>query len=137
MDKKAIASLKKLVKNGRDLADIITKYLSVLESTIAAETAELAPKKVVEPKKEPAKKAPIAKKAIPAKVVPAIKKAVEAKAPTAVKKVEKKAAPKTEVKAVLPNAAAPVKKVVEKTEKPVVQEAAKVAKRGRPAKAKK
>ena len=40
MDKKAITSMKKLVRNGRDLAEIITKYLSVLEAAIATESSE-------------------------------------------------------------------------------------------------
>ncbi|HAP56116.1 MAG TPA: hypothetical protein DCQ16_09620, partial [Spirochaetaceae bacterium] len=53
MDKKAITSMKKLVRNGRDLAEIITKYLSVLEAAIATESPEA-----------PAKKPGTAKKAV-------------------------------------------------------------------------
>jgi len=130
VDKKAIASLKKLTQNGHALVDIMNKYLLILDETIAAESAPLPAAKKSAPKAAAAKKlAPklkAAKKPAP-KAAPA-KKLADKK--IAVKKVpETKAteAPKEPVKSA-PKAVAKM---------PVAIGAPKVAKRGRPAKQKK
>ena len=131
VDKKAIASLKKLTQNGHALVDIMNKYLLILDETIAAESAPVPAAKKPVLKAEAAKKSAPKVKAAgkPAPKVEAAKKAPAKKVAAkkiAVKKVAE--APKEAVKA------AP--KAAEK--KPVaVVEAPKVAKRGRPAKQKK
>jgi len=128
VDKKAIASLKKLTKNGHALVDIISKYLMLIDETISDEVKAPAAMKKAEPKKVPAKIAGAkAKPAKKAAAKPAEKKAPAKKA-EAKPAVKKAAAPKKEA---APKAAAlPAKEAA-----PIV-EAKKPAKRGRPAKAK-
>jgi len=138
MDKKEIASLKKIVKNGRDLTMIMSKYLDILEAAIASEIPAAPVKKQAAAKKIPAKIAaaktsPVAKKTAQASkskpiVKPAAKEAAKPVAKAAVKAAEKKPAQKT---------VAPAKKAPAKVEAPVAKVAQKVAKRGRPAKEKK
>jgi hypothetical protein len=157
MDKKEIAALKKLAKNGRDLTEIMAKYLKILEDAIGKEapgtqnqkTAVLK-KKAVKPvavkKASEIKKAPAAKK-LPAAKKPAavVKTALKAKekpvAKIAVKPVAKAVKPivkaaKPVVKTTVPKIVAPEKKVVENAKKAVVAEPQKIGKRGRPAKVK-
>jgi hypothetical protein len=82
VDKKAIASLRKLTKNGHALVDIISKYLVLIDETIndeakAPAAMPAAPKKAA-PKKAPAKAPAVKAKA--AKKTPAAKPAAQ-KAP--------------------------------------------------------
>jgi hypothetical protein len=151
MDKKALASLKKLSKNGRDLVGIISKYLDILEETLAEDSLALPAVKIVPAKKALAKTTSV-------KLVPAVKKVSgKAKEKAIVKPIAKVAAkPKAKIlsKPAAKEAAKPAvkfdtKSVVKATETKVVApvkqitivpatpEEKKVAKRGRPAKEKK
>lgn len=138
MDKKEIAALKKIVKNGRDLTMIMSKYLDILEAAIVSEIPTAPVKSSVAAKKIPAKivavkKSPVVKKAAPAAkskpiAKPAAKEAAKPVAKAVVKAAEKKPAQKPATLA---------KKAPAKTEAPLANPAQKVAKRGRPAKEKK
>jgi len=138
MDKKEIASLKKIVKNGRDLTMIMSKYLDILEAAIASEIPTAPAKKPAAVKKNPAKimttkPAPVAKNA-----APKIKEKVIAKpAAKVVAKPVVKVAVKTAVKPPVQKAATLAKKAPAKAETPAVKAPQKIVKRGRPAKEKK
>ena len=135
VDKKAIASLKKLTQNGHALVDIMNKYLIILDETIAAESAPMPAAKKSAPKvvaaKKPALKVKAAKK--PALKVEAAKKAPAKK--LAEKKIVVKKVPAKKVAEAPKEAVKPAPKAVVK--KPVAVEAPKATKRGRPAKQKK
>jgi len=158
MDKKEIAALKKLAKTGRDLTEIMAKYLKILEDAIANEMPDpqnqkttILKKKVVKPvaikKTLEAKKAPAAKKTLATKKpAPMVKSAIKAKekpvAKIVVKPVAKVVKPfaktaKPVTKTTAPKIIAPEKKVIESAKKAVVPEPLKTSKRGRPVKAKK
>ena len=125
MEKKEIASLKKLIRTGRDLMGIMSKYLAVLESAAGAATPAVQKPKPAQLKKAavkaPAdKKVPVAKKAT---VKPAVKAVVAKPKAKPAAKVIAKPAEKPVVKPV-------AKPETKATEKPVAKT------RGRPAKTK-
>jgi len=129
VEKKEIASLKKLIRTGRDLVGIMSKHLAVLESAAGAAAPAVQKPKPAQLKKGAAKapaekKVPLAKKA-------AAKPAVKAAAAKPAAKPAAKAAAKPAAKPAEKPAAKPVAKPEAKAaEKPVAKT------RGRPAKVK-
>lgn len=132
VDKKALASLKKLSKNGHALVEIMAKYLIILDESIAEEATGKPAKAAA------VKKAPVAKKV--AAKAPAAKLAA-VKKPAAKKSIAKKPAVKAKEKAAAkpaaPKVKAPISNPVVKVEGTAAPAQAKIVKRGRPAKAKK